>query len=340
MSKIDTPNKPNIVNPKRRNKSEFKEQKPQPKLVSAPVQEAHVLPVIDSRYEVLELIGSGGMGEVYKVSERETGNIFAVKVVRSDLTRDQTALKRFELEVEATMGLTHPHLVPTLARGTTSDGAPYLVMAYVEGQNLSDVIKSEGRLNSARVLDLLQQICEALGYAHANGIIHRDIKPTNIIVSKNENGLETARLVDFGIAKLLSAQNRETHNLTETGAVFGNPYYMSPEHCLSLKMDGRSDIYSLGCLIYELCTGNPPFAETNPVHVVVKHINEEAKPFSADRKTDAIIGKLGDVALRCLEKELRYQSVGDLAKDLELIRRSWTKRVHTDTEISTASIQN
>jgi serine/threonine protein kinase len=308
-------------------KLKFRDQEDSIDLVSTPDNigtNDHVdqqLPEIAAQYEVLELIGKGGMGAVYKVFDKHLGKVLAVKLMQQDLAKDQIAQKRFEQEVEATCQLTHENLIATYGHGTTTDGTPYLVMEYVPGEALSDLLIREGPLEASRALQLWHQICEALEHAHKNGVIHRDLKPTNVIISRASDGTETARLLDFGIAKIISATSRETHNLTETGTVFGSPQYMSPEHCLGFKMDERSDIYSLGCLVYEMLTGRTPFSDSNAVQVVVKHINEEALPFSAEQKLDRLGKKLEGVTLKCLEKDSdrRYQSVSEIIKDLTLI---------------------
>lgn len=309
-----------------RKKHKLKEQEDSINLVSpangeANEQQRSQLPDIDVQYDVIELIGKGGMGAVYKVFDKSLNKIVAVKLMQQDLAKDQVAQKRFEQEVEATCQLAHPNLIATYGHGKASDGTPYLVMEYVPGEALSDLLVREGPLESARALRLWHQICEALEHAHKNGVIHRDLKPTNVIISKASDGTETARLLDFGIAKIITATSRETHNLTETGTVFGSPQYMSPEHCLGFKMDERSDIYSLGCMVYEMLTGRTPFSDSNAVQVIVKHINEEAQPFSTERKLDRTAKRLESVTLKCLEKdpERRYQSVAEVIKDLELI---------------------
>ncbi len=278
------------------------------------------LPDLGERYDVLATIGQGGMGSVYKVFDRETEKILAIKVLHPNLIEDQTALRRFEQEAEAASQLEHSNMVAVFAYGKTNAGAPYLVMDYIDGESLSNVVKADGALQATRALHLFQQICEALVHAHEKGVIHRDVKPANVIVSKL-NDVETARIVDFGIAKILPVSNRETHNLTETRQVFGSPHYMSPEHCLGFKMDERSDIYSFGCLMYEVLTGDPPFPESDAIQVVIKHINDEAKPFPRSLESDPVCKKLEGVVLKCLEKDQddRYQSVGELLKDLELI---------------------
>lgn len=296
------------------------DKEPPPRIVAK--EEREERPQLGERYEVLSVIGKGGMGTVYKVFDRETEKILAIKVLQSDLAGDQTALRRFEQEAAAAAQLEHNNLVSVFGYGKTESAAPYLVMDYLEGESLSSILRDEGCLEPARSLNIFQQICEALLHAHEKGVIHRDIKPANVIVSKTDSGVETARVVDFGIAKILPVSNRETHNLTETRQVFGSPHYMSPEHCLGFKMDERSDIYSLGCLMYEILTGNPPFPESDAIQVVIKHINDEAKAFSGDLSDDPVRKKMESVVLKCLEKEQsdRYQTVGEVLKDLELIQ--------------------
>lgn len=280
------------------------------------------LPFLGDDYEVLGQIGRGGMGSVYKVRDRNLDRIMAFKLLDRTLAEDQVALKRFEQEAAAASQLDHDNLVAVYGHGRTRDGTPYLVMDYLEGKNLSEVLKEEGTMEPGRALSIFQQIAEALRHAHEQNVIHRDIKPTNIILTRTDSGAEIARIVDFGIAKVMPAANRETHDLTETGEVFGSPHYMSPEQCLGFMLDQRSDIYSLGCLMYEALTGDSPFAGANPIQVVVKHINEDPVKFPSSITTGSIAKKLERVVLHCLEKDKnnRYQSASDLLKDLDLIK--------------------
>ncbi len=277
---------------------------------------------LSDHYEVQQLVGRGGMGAVYRVLDKTTNKIVAIKLMQSDVAKDQSAFKRFEQEVEAASSLSHDNLVSVYGHGKAEDGAPYLVMDYFEGESLSDIVKKEGALQAVRSLNLFLQIGEGLKHAHENKIIHRDIKPTNIIVSKNDDGSERARVVDFGIARVLPTNTRDTRSLTETGEVFGSPHYMSPEHCLGFMMDNKSDIYSFGCLMYEVLTGAPPFVADNPIQIVVKHINVEPSPFPANITRDITTRRLESVVMRCLEKdvETRYQSMEELLKDLRSIK--------------------
>ena len=280
------------------------------------------IPDFGERYETISRVGQGGMGLVYKVRDRELDKIFAIKMLDRDLLSDPVALKRFEQEVSAASSLSHENLVSIYGHGKTEEGVPYLLMDYLDGVNLSEEIKQKGTLSSNETLEIAAQICDALEHAHEHGVIHRDIKPTNVILFKNTSGGVTVKVVDFGIATTLPSANRETHNLTATGEVFGSPDYMSPEQCLGFMLDQRSDIYSLGCLMYESMTGKTPFAGTNPIQLVVKHINEEAPGFPADVKSNTRAKQIENVVLRCLEKDQsnRYQSAADLKKDLLAIK--------------------
>jgi len=277
------------------------------------------LPAISDRYEVLGTIGRGGMGSVYKVRDKTLDAIFAIKVLQQSLIQDQAALKRFEQEAEAAKKLNHANLVSVYDHGTTDGGAPYIVMDCLEGQGLAELLKESRTLEPKRALKIFMDICEALAYAHKEGVIHRDIKPTNIIVTDVGTPAERAHIVDFGIAKVMPTANRETHDLTQTGEIFGSPHYMSPEQCLGFMLDNRSDIYSLGCLMYETLTGGTPFEGANPIQVVVKHINEAVPEFPKAARTDKLVEKLENVVFRCLDKEKteRYQSVDDVLKDLK-----------------------
>ncbi|MBX9671502.1 MAG: protein kinase [Candidatus Obscuribacterales bacterium] len=290
---------------------------------AAPVESSpEMLPDFGKRYVALEKIGTGGMGAVYKVLDRELDKHFAIKVLQSNLAKDSVALKRFEQEVESASKLAHPNLVAVYGYDRLPDGSPFLIMDFLEGNNLSQMIKEKGTLSCEQALDVFLQIAHGLAHAHERGVVHRDIKPTNIIVTAGADGRLTVKIVDFGIAKALPTANRETHNLTETGEVFGSPDYMSPEQCLGFMLDHRSDVYSLGCLMYEAMTGNTPFAGANPIQLVVKHINEEVPEFPAEAKRKKETQRLENVVLRCLEKDQsnRYQSMESLIGDLQAVK--------------------
>ncbi|MBX9667269.1 MAG: serine/threonine protein kinase, partial [Candidatus Obscuribacterales bacterium] len=263
-----------------------------------------VLPSLPENFNVIGCVGKGGMASVFKAIDTESGITFAVKVLPDELADDLEAKKRFEQEANALSKLDHPNIVSVHGYGTTSSAAPYLVMDFVEGETLCDQIKREGPLSDVeRAITLFTELCEALSYAHKNSILHRDLKPANILVrAKNAEGSST-KITDFGIAKVLpsgSSEVRETHDLTKTGELFGTPLYMSPEQCLGFKLDERSDIYSLGCLMYEVMTGKPPFDAPNAVQVVVKHLNEIPKPIL--KATGKQFSSLEKVIFKCLAK--------------------------------------
>ncbi len=287
-------------------------------------EEPVVLPDFGERYELLDKIGKGGMGSVYRVVDRQLGRTFAAKVLQPELAKDPVALKRFEQEVESASKLSHANLVAVYGHDRLPNGSPFLLMDALNGHSLSQEIKEQGAIPGAQALEIFLQIGHGLAHAHECGVVHRDIKPTNIILARAEDGeTKEVKIVDFGIAKALPTANRETHNLTETGEVFGSPDYMSPEQCLGFMLDQTSDIYSFGCLMYETLTGKAPFAGANPIQLVIKHINEEAPEFSPElKKRDKVAEKLENIVLRCLEKDQsnRYQSVEELLKELETVR--------------------
>lgn len=296
---------------------------------------------IDDRFDVLEVLGKGGMGTVYKVRDRQVGTVFALKLLHQNLQSDPAVLKRFEQEAKAAERLDHPNLVPTYAHGVTQKGEPYLLIEYVQGETLAQIIEREGALDEDRAINLFQQICNALTYAHENQIVHRDIKPANLIVSKSLSGEETVRIVDFGIAKTLTEVDRSTRNLTQTGEVFGSPHYMSPEQCLGLMLDEKSDIYSLGCVIFEALSGKPPFAGSNPIQLVVKHINDKPKPylpkFSASKKQQG----LQSIALKCIEKETedRFHDVAEIEHALERLKTGKSVSFDQNSKFRTSFFQ-
>ncbi len=299
------------------------------------------LPTLPDKFNVIECVGKGGMANVFKVIDTQSKTVFAVKVLPDELANDREATKRFEQEAQALSKLDHPNIVSVHDYGTTTSGAPYLVMDFVEGHTLADQIKREGALHNVdRAIDIFTELCEALSYAHKSSILHRDLKPANVLMKSSDTKGSVIRITDFGIAKVLpsgSSEVRETHDLTKTGELFGTPLYMSPEQCLGFKLDERSDIYSLGCLMYEVMTGHAPFDAANAVQVVVKHLNETPKPISSSPGKQ--LSSLEKVIFKCLakNKEERYDSVELLLRDLEKIKTGQDISINTAVHEETPS---
>ncbi|MDZ4834467.1 MAG: serine/threonine-protein kinase [Candidatus Melainabacteria bacterium] len=273
-------------------------------------------------YEVLELIGEGGMASVYKVRSHADDSLFAIKMLKAELARDPLAILRFKQEVKAAAKLGHPNLVASYELGEMDDGTPFFVMDYVDGSNLSALLIEQGKLTVERALEIFIAMCEAMEHAHSKGVVHRDLKPSNVLV--NAQGL--VKVVDFGIAKVLvsGTTTGNTASLTQTGELFGSPLYMSPEQCMGENSDERSDIYSLGCVIYELLSGRPPFEGANPIKIIFGHLNETPARFAKGSVGDGAkrLASLEAIVFCCLEKlpANRYQSVHDLLKDLENVK--------------------
>lgn len=284
---------------------------------------------LGERYEVQSLLGQGGMGAVYKVRDKELQKTFAIKVLNRNLVEDKNSLKRFEQEAQAARGLTSPNLVAVYDYGMGEKGSPYIVMDYLDGTSLDTVLAEQGYLDVPRAEDIFVQVCEAIAHAHSKSVIHRDVKPSNIMLTRGIDGGDFVKLVDFGIAKVLPSQQKATQNLTQTGDIFGSPMYMSPEQCLGNKLDNRSDIYAFGCVMYEVLTGQPPFAAENPIKIILKHVNQEPIAISKLPHDYKIPAQLEWVVMRCLAKEPndRYQSADELLRDLQDLRDGKTLKI-------------
>ncbi|MBX9568050.1 MAG: serine/threonine protein kinase [Candidatus Obscuribacterales bacterium] len=292
---------------------------------------------IDNRYQILSHIGTGGMASVYRVRDVNTGKLFALKMIVAHLAEHSVLIRRLANEAEAIAVLSHPGICRLHHVGETEEKVPYMVMDLIEGESLDDILRRQGPLSYSTALEIFIQAAEALSHAHANNITHRDLKPSNIIITKtntftgtnsqDETKLKetnsaailskpfTLSIVDFGIAKISDEQRVSATKLTQTGELIGSPLYMSPEQCRGDQLDGRSDIYSLGCVMYELISGRTPFEGDAPVKIILKHLLEEATPLNSESQN------LNHVVSRCLAKEAsdRYQSCDELVQDLKSI---------------------
>jgi serine/threonine protein kinase len=234
--------------------------------------------VVLERYKVIGLLGKGGMGSVYHVQHLHLKSDFALKVLNKQA--DSNVWRRFDNEAKAASRLDHPNLIKVHDSGLLPDGQPFFIMDLVKGETLADLIKRNGRLPLQETLKIFIQVGFALAYAHDNGVVHRDLKPSNIMIAKTQAGslIGTVKVVDLGIAKLSGIDEFNQQTLTRTGEIFGSPLYMSPEQCMGIAVDNRSDLYSLGCSMYEALTGAPPMIGESALSTMMKH--QADKPLS------------------------------------------------------------
>jgi serine/threonine-protein kinase len=274
-----------------------------------------------NNYQIREIIGTGGMGVVYMAYHELMDKHVAIKMLRAALVTDTMSVKRFTREAQAASKLNHPHIISMYDHGFTNTGQPFMVMDYLRGHALSQVIKENGQVGVDRAINILVQSCEALDHAHKNGVIHRDLKPANIMLITAEDQADFVKVVDFGVAKVMQpGVSQEAQSLTQAGEVCGSPVYMSPEQCLGKELDNRSDIYSMGVLIYETLTGKLPFLGKNMVETMQMHVQETPKRFTEVRPDLFIPERVEAVVLKALGKdpELRPQTMGELANDLRM----------------------
>ena len=238
------------------------------------------------------------------------------------LLSNEITVQRFQNEGRAICELNHPNIINIQNFGMLNNRIPYLVMDYLKGKSLSTIISDKGNLDSTEAIKIFSQIANAVSHAHSKGIIHRDLKPSNVIITDEDN---IVKILDFGIAKLIDS-NKNFGSLTQTGDVFGSPYYMSPEQCKGEKLDERSDIYSLGCLMYETLTGRPPFIGQNLLESLHQQLNESPKSLKLVNPKIQISPELENIVLKCLNKDpkSRYQSMSELNKDLDIVQTGKT----------------
>ena len=265
--------------------------------------------VVDNRYDVERPLGSGGMGEVYLARDMTLGRDVALKLLRSQFANDRDSAERFKREALSAARLSHPNIVQVYDRGDTEDGTSYIAMEYVPGGTLKDRITQEGPLDAKVAASYGYQVAGALGAAHDKGLVHRDIKPQNVLITENGE----AKVADFGIARAVSAA---TGSQTQTGTILGTAGYMSPEQALGKPATPKSDLYSLGVVLYEALTGGLPFTAENPIAVSMKHVNEPPVPPQALNPT--VPDGMNDVVLKLLAKDPddRYEGAEALAEDL------------------------
>ena len=268
---------------------------------------------LSDKYLIEEELGRGGMCTVYKATHVFMGKSVAIKVLRPQLAEDSKIVERFEQEAQAASRILNPHAINVMDFGVTQHGSPFMVMDYIQGETLCDVLKKYGALTVTRAAGILQQVATALDAAHAQGVIHRDIKPENIILSEYD-GRDWATVLDFGIAKLREDVNQKP-NLTAENLIIGTPKYMSPEQAENKTVDFRTDIYSLGVVLYEMLPGEAPFGGDSSTRFLIKHICE-TPPYLREKRPD-ISPEVEVVVMRALLKdpEQRQQSALELSRD-------------------------
>ena len=317
------------------------------------------------RYSLLEEIGAGGMGKVFRAHDQEADKVCAVKVMHNHLKADSTNTMRFEREARLALALKHKNVVDVMDFGLTETLEPFIVMEYLVGESLGDIIQYKGRLELERFAPIFAQICNGLSYAHASNVVHRDMKPSNIMllaVSEGSNdrdqignaasrktagaqsGSEHVKIVDFGIAKacgttgdicpnsvaaLRSLRDESTNlapdmtdllqSLTQPGEIFGSPLYMSPEQCYGEEADCRSEVYALGCMMFETLTGRAPLKGRNAMETMLKRVNEKAPTMNEVLGHEEFDREIEQVIARCLERDpgKRYQTVAELGDTLQ-----------------------
>lgn len=298
--------------------------------------------VIMDKFTVIGHLGTGGMGSVFKVKHIHLQTFYALKCLNHKQGND-AIWRRFENEARAANRLDHPNLIKVHDSGLLHDGQPYFVMDLVEGTTLSQELEGKGTLNLAQALKIFIQVGFALSYAHENGVIHRDIKPSNIMLVKgSSNSLGgTVKVVDFGIAKLTGQDEFNQQTLTRTGEIFGSPLYMSPEQCMGIAVDHRSDLYSLGCVMYEALTGAPPMVGDSALTTMMKHQSE--KPMSL---TQASMGlefpeSIELIVAKLLEKnpDDRYQKASLLTADLVALEQGSVSKDNPTISLSPTSVE-
>jgi serine/threonine protein kinase len=275
--------------------------------------------VLADRYEIVDEVGHGALGVVYRARHLVMEKTVAVKVLFEEMDKDENTFLRFQREAQAASSMSHPNIVTVYDFGISKNNTPFLVMDFIEGQDLKDVLRSQGRLPVDRSVKIFLQMCSALEHAHSKGILHRDIKPENVVLVKTSWNPEFVKLVDFGIAKYVNEPNRNAKKLTMDGQVLGTPAYMSPEQIMGGRLDARSDIYCMGVLMYNLISGKLPILGKDSTETMSKHITDLPTELADACPEIKIPFRLQRAIMKTLKKhpQDRHQSMRELLVELE-----------------------
>jgi serine/threonine protein kinase len=273
--------------------------------------------ILDGKYELLGFLGKGGGASVFKGNHHYLNQQVAIKIIHGEHSTDFTMLKRFRGEAEIASRLNHPNIVQVYDFGVVDSGTPYLVMEYLEGINLANRLRKINYMSPAEMLTIFWQTCSALEYAHQNKVVHRDVKPSNIFLAERSNGEQIVKLLDFGLAKSIEKQTA-SNALTAHGQIVGTPDYMSPESCRDGIYTQPSDIYSLGCTMFECLSGAPPFKGDTIVEVMYKHIHDPAPTLFTHSNATPLETSLAKIIAKCLEKNpnRRYNDATEIKNEL------------------------
>ena len=289
-------------------------------------------------YIIRKKLGEGGMGSVYLAENRNIEQSIAVKVLHGEAAQSNELVQRFNREAKVICKLTHPNIIRVFIFGRTPEDTIFLAMEYVEGRTLRDVIEADGYIDTLRAISLMRQCLHALTEAHELGIVHRDLKPDNIMLTSFRDVDEFVKILDFGIAKIKDQPGSTNQKLTQAGVVYGTPEYLSPEQAQAKELDGRSDVYSMGIILYEMVTGVVPFHSSTAVAILAAHVYDAPQPPTSVARHN-LHPKLDSIIAKALNKnpDERYQTAMEFLADLEELESHLTKGAATKTTVLDAS---